>query len=223
VSGAAVLFEKVSKGFGPSDHRIRGVAEASVAIREGEFAIVTGPSGSGKTTLLNLMAGLARPDEGRIVTLGLDLGPASDRESSRLRGRAIGFVFQFPSLLPTLSAIENVLLPLAFAEKADDGGRAGELLAAVGLGDRARAFAHELSAGEQRRIAIARALILKPRLLLCDEPTGDLDPETEQIIMGLITQAHHEGATVVMSTHNHALCSRASRLLKMNRGVLTES
>jgi ABC-type lipoprotein export system ATPase subunit len=218
----AVRLTRVSKSFGRGARAIRGVSELDLEIKGREFVIITGPSGSGKTTLLNLIAGLTRPDQGRILTLGVDVASASDHEISRLRGREMGFVFQDPSLMPTLNALENILLPLAFARARDDNGRAAELLDRVGLKNRGHALVHELSTGEQRRVAIARALLIQPRLLVCDEPTGDLDPQTENVIMDLISGANREGAAVVMVTHNHGLRGRASRLMLMNNGILNE-
>jgi len=216
-----IRLEQVSKHYGPAQNRIPAIDEVSLQIAKAEFVMVTGPSGSGKTTLLNLIAGMTRPDRGSIVIAGRDLLAMPDSERSRLRSRSIGFIFQFQAMLPTLSAIDNVRLPLLFAGRPDDPQLAVSILAKVGLADRQNAFASELSAGQQRRVCIARAIIIKPALLICDEPTGDLDHETANLIMALIGKAHHEGATVVMATHNLELCPGADRTLRLKTGRIS--
>ena len=218
-----VRLEDVSKGYGSGANAIRALDQVSLGVGSGEFIVLTGPSGSGKTTLLNLIGGLTRPDHGQILVAGQDLLAMPDAELSHFRGRSIGFVFQFQSMLPTLTALDNVRLPRRFAGGPDDEPGARELLAAVGLADRAGAYVHELSAGQQRRVGIARALVNKPALLLCDEPTGDLDPDTEAVIMAMIAKANREGATVLMTTHNQALSSYASRSLRLEDGRLLDT
>jgi putative ABC transport system ATP-binding protein len=213
----------VSKSYGRGEGLIRAVDEAGLEVAAGEFVMIAGPSGSGKTTLINLIAGLTRPDRGEVWVAGKNIHALKEPDRSRFRAKTIGLVFQFQSLLPALNALENVRLPLRFAGKPDDEARARSLLSRVGLADRVLAYAHELSAGQQRRVGIARALIVQPALLLCDEPTGDLDPETESAIMGLIAEAHHQGTTVLMATHNVALRSRATRQLRINHGRLMVS
>jgi putative ABC transport system ATP-binding protein len=193
----------------------------TLAITAGEFVVITGPSGSGKTTLLNLIGGMTRPDAGTVRVAGQDLGGLSDAALSRLRGRSIGFVFQFSSLLTTLTAIENTRLPLMLSGR-DDEAAARALLARAGLAGRELAYAHELSAGQQRRVGLARALVTAPALLLCDEPTGDLDPETESAIMELLAAANQDGATVIITTHNQSLRSYAGRALNIEAGRVRE-
>jgi putative ABC transport system ATP-binding protein len=217
-----VSLEGVSKSYGQGEALIRAVDSVSLDVNEGEFVILTGPSGSGKTTLLNLIGGMTRPDSGRISVGGNDIFAMSDAGLTRLRAKTIGFVFQFQSMLPALSALDNVRLPLKFAGRDDDKDAARELLAKVGLQDRETALVHQLSSGQQRRVCIARALVNKPRLLLCDEPTGDLDFNAEAAIMEMIKQANTDGATVIMTTHNWALVSYGSRSLKMGAGRLTD-
>jgi putative ABC transport system ATP-binding protein len=217
-----IELQGVSKIYGAGDHLIPAVSDADLAVAKGGFAVLTGPSGSGKTTLLNLIGGMTRPDRGSIRVDGRDLLALPDRDLSRLRARTIGFVFQHQSLLPTLSALDNVRLPLVFARQKDPDDRARKLLDRVGLGARAQAFARQLSMGQQRRVGIARALINQPRLLICDEPTGDLDPDTEALIMTMIADAHREGATVILATHNHALRSHGTQLLRIEAGELRE-
>ncbi|HUT52520.1 MAG TPA: ABC transporter ATP-binding protein [bacterium] len=212
-----VRLERVRKSYGRGPDAIRAADEVTLAVRPGEFVVITGPSGSGKTTLLNLIGGMTRPDAGTILVAGHDLASLSDAALSLLRGQSIGFVFQFSSMLPTLTALENTRLPLMLQGLDDEtAGRA--LLDKVGLGGREHAYAHELSAGQQRRVGLARALDAGPKLLLCDEPTGDLDPETEAAIMDLLVAANHNGATVVMTTHNQGLRAYGSRALNISMG-----
>ncbi len=217
-----IKLEQVGKSYGQGEAMIDAVREASLEVGADEFVVATGPSGSGKTTLLNLIGGMTRPDHGQVAVAGKDLAAMSDAELSRFRAKTIGFVFQFQSMLPTLNAIDNVRLPLTFAGTKDDGGRAESLLTEVGLGERMEAYSHELSAGQQRRVGIARAMINQPSLLLCDEPTGDLDPESEAVIMAMLAQAHQNGAAVLMTTHNHALRSFATRTLMVAGGQIKE-
>jgi ABC-type lipoprotein export system ATPase subunit len=145
----------------------------------------------------------------------------NDAEMSSFRARTIGFVFQFQSMLSTLTVLENVLLPSLFAGTQADPAAALDLLDMVGMKKRAAAYAHQLSIGQQRRVSIVRALMNKPVLLLCDEPTGDLDPDSESVIMNLLTTAHRQGATIVMVTHNHGLCSHATKVYSCHMGSLT--
>lgn len=213
-----IRIDAASKHYGAGPAAIRAVDEISLEVARGDFLILLGHSGSGKTTLLNLMAGMTRPDTGRIEIAGRNLLDMRDAELAHFRAATIGFVFQFQSLLATLNALENVRLPALFRRQRPGREEAQAMLARVGLAGREKAYPHELSLGQQRRVGVARALIGKPALLLCDEPTGDLDPETEQVIMGLIAQAHQAGATVVMVTHNHDLCTYASRVLCIDHG-----
>jgi ABC-type lipoprotein export system ATPase subunit len=218
-----VRLEDVSKSYSSGEAVIRAVDSVSVDVNEGEFVIISGPSGSGKTTLLNLIGGMTRPDSGRISVGGNDIFAMSDAKLTRFRAGTIGFVFQFQSMLPSLSALDNVRLPLRFAGKEDDENAAMELLEKVGLEERESAFVHQLSSGQQRRVCIARALINQPSLLLCDEPTGDLDFYTEAAIMDMIRQANREGATVIMTTHNWALKSYGSQSLMMKAGKVSDN
>jgi putative ABC transport system ATP-binding protein len=213
----------ICKSYGRGADLIRAADQVTLTVGDGEFVVITGPSGSGKTTLLNLIGGMTRPDAGDIEVAGHDLSAMTDAALSRLRARAIGFVFQFQSMMPTLSALENVLLPFAFAGKTHDEELARSLLAKVGLADRLSAYARELSAGQQRRVCIARALVAAPALLLCDEPTGDLDPDTETVIMDVLAAANKAGATVLLTTHNRELRSYGSRSLNMKMGRIMEA
>ena len=197
--------------------------ETDLDVERGEFLVVTGRSGSGKTTLLNIAAGLTRPASGTVLLDGVDIWGLADREQSRLRNRKIGFVFQFPSLLPMLTVLGNVTLPLTFGDGPTNGGkaRAAELLEMVGLGDRLAAYPRQLSAGQQQRVVIARALINRPELLLADEPSSDLDEETEGEIMTLFSGVHAEtGVTILMVTHTKQLVTYGTRHVEMKAGVV---
>jgi len=194
-------------------------------IKRGEFLVLTGRSGSGKTTLLNVAAGLAKPSAGRVALDDTDLWSLSDKDRCRFRNRTMGFVFQFPSLLPTLSVLRNVTLPLAFGPQRDDDGstRAADLLKMVGLGDRLTSYPRQLSAGQQQRVVIARALINEPQILLADEPSSDLDEDTERDIMDLFARIHREtGITIVMVTHARQLVSYGTQHAEMVNGRLPE-
>jgi putative ABC transport system ATP-binding protein len=213
----------VSKVFSSGNREIRAVDDVELGIRQGEFALIVGRSGSGKSTLLGMLAGLIRPSSGTIRIRGSDLGLLADTEISALRSREIGFVFQFSGLLPTLTALENVMVPTLFTPNGGGGrARAAELLETVGLTERADTYPGTLSSGEMKRVAIARALINRPSLLIADEPTGDLDVDTEREIMDLFRRLNHEGMTIVMVTHNPDLVTYATRMFRMERGRMEE-
>ena len=197
----------------------------NASIRRGEFVVLLGPSGSGKSTLLNLVAGIDRPDSGRVEVAGVGLHELNERERTLFRRRHLGFVFQFFNLLPTLTVLENLLLPIELKGRVDEGARrsALDLLARVGLDDRADAFPDRLSGGEQQRIAIARALVHEPDLILADEPTGNLDPETGERVLALInTLVRDEGRTLLAVTHSREVAASADRILRLDRGRLVE-
>ena len=202
---------------------INAVDHVSLNIKSGEFVAVVGHSGSGKTTLVSLMGGLTRPTSGAVLVGGTDIWTLDNRHLALLRSEKIGFCFQFSSLIPTLNCLDNVRLPASFG----GGNRGGSehamaLLETVGVPDKARAYPSELSGGQQRRVAIARALINEPGIILADEPTGDLDEDTETDIMDLFSQVHAGGTTVVMVTHSRKLASRALRILVMENGSISE-
>lgn len=207
------------------DTVIAPVRDVTLNIGVGEFVVVVGRSGSGKTTLLNLLAGLVKPSSGSVVLDGVDLAGMSDRQLSSLRADKLGFVFQFPSLLPALTALENVAMPATFAcreKRAGSFARAAGLLQMVGLSERLNAYPRQLSAGEQRRVVFARSLVNSPELLLADEPTSDLDEQTERDIMGLLKGVHDDGVTIVMVTHSLELLDHATHALRMDGGTLAE-
>ncbi len=191
----------------------------NLSVQAGEFVAILGPSGSGKSTLLALMAGLDRPTEGEVLLDGRPIHALSEDELARLRRRQIGFVFQSFQLLANLTARENVLLPLELAGREDAPGRADELLRAVGLGARGHHYPAQLSGGEQQRVALARAFALGPPVLLADEPTGNLDSATGEVVLELLERLRREeGSTLVLVTHDPAVASRADRLVHLKDG-----
>ena len=193
----------------------------SLDVRDREVLAVTGPSGSGKSTLLGLIAGLDRPTSGSITVDGVDITRLGEDALARVRRDTIGFVFQSFHLIPTLTAVENVAVPLELAGHASPTPRAAELLAAVGLAGRARHYPAQLSGGEQQRVALARAVALRPRLLLADEPTGNLDSTTGAQIVELLLALREEfRATLVLVTHDHALTRHADRIVRLRDGRL---
>jgi len=202
---------------------LRGI---SLSIREGEFLVVMGPSGSGKTTLLNIIGTLDKPTTGRALIDGADIAKMNDKQLTTLRRHKIGFIFQFHNLIPVLSAQENIQLPLLTSgtKRSDAEVRANELLRQVGLKDRARHLPDELSGGEQQRVAIARALANHPRIILADEPTGDLDTKTgSEVVQIMHDMARKENAAVIVVTHDPIIAEKADRLIEMRDGRIAET
>ena len=205
----------VYRADGAATPALRGM---DLAIGRGEFVSIMGPSGCGKSTLLYLMGLLDTPTDGTVILAGTDTRGLSDGERTRLRRRHIGFVFQRFNLLPTISAEENVALPLKLRRR-PVGAQARDMLAAVGLEEKRRRRPGELSVGEQQRVAIARALVARPTVLLADEPTGNLDSEASGRVLELILRFHRDlGQTVVLITHNDQVAARAQRLVRMRDG-----
>lgn len=200
---------------------LRGV---TLDIAQGEYVAIVGPSGSGKSTLLTLLGGLDTPTAGDVQILGTPLGTLDDRRLTRLRLERIGFVFQRFHLLPVLSARENIELPLAErgVGRVERRARADELLAYVGLASRANHRATQLSGGEMQRVAIARALANGPAIVLADEPTGELDAATGKDILALFRRLHHDGATLVVVTHDDQLAAEAERVIRMLDGRIVD-
>lgn len=194
----------------------------SLTIQEGTFTAIMGPSGSGKSTLLNLIGCLDRATTGTLHVAGQDVTVLGEADRTRLRGEAIGFVFQTFNLMPKLTALENVALPLVFQgwRRENRTDRAGSLLEKVGLADRVNHRPSELSGGQRQRVAIARALVNEPVLVLADEPTGSLDSETGRRIMGLFQRLHEAGNTVVMVTHEQHIAGHAERIVHMLDGKI---
>ena len=196
-----------------------------LSIAPQEFVAIVGPSGSGKTTLLGLLAGLDRPTSGRVIVDGTDLGQLDEDARAHMRADRVGFVFQSFQLVPTLTALENVLVPLELSGRASDAAaRARDLLARVGLEDRTHHYPAQLSGGEQQRVAIARAFANQPKLLFADEPTGNLDAVTGGRVIDLLLELNTElNATLVLVTHDPDLASRAHRIVRIAGGRLANS
>ncbi len=224
--GAAVELRSVSRKFRTGGEDVWAVREVSLSVRPGEFLALVGRSGSGKTTLLNLIAGLDRPTGGEVLIDGARVDQMNDRELDRLRRHTLGFIFQSFGLLPLLSARENVELPLRIAGLGhrERQKRVDEALAFVGLGKRADHRPYELSGGEQQRVAIARALAARPRLILADEPTGELDSATATAVFGLLRDlARVEGITIIACTHDRLVMEMAGRVEELADGRLVTS
>src|SRR5258708_5768417 len=198
----------------------------NLAVAEGEFVALMGPSGSGKTTLLNLIAGIDRPTSGRVTVAGADLGTLSEGALARWRSRNVGFIFQFYNLIPVLSAVQNVELPLLLnpIEGKERRERALTALRIVGLADRASHYPRQLSGGQEQRVAIARAFVADPALLVADEPTGDLDAHSAEEILDLLQTLNREfRKTIVMVTHDPRAAERARKQLHLKKGVLANA
>ena len=211
-----VMFENVYKRYKMGEVTITAADGVSFSIDEGEFAVVVGLSGAGKTTVLNILGGIDNCDEGRIVVGGKDISRLTGKELASYRRYDIGFVFQFYNLIPNLTAKENVELATQICRDSID---AATALESVGLSERMNNFPSQLSGGEQQRVSIARALAKKPKLLLCDEPTGALDYNTGKTILKLLqNKCRSDGMTVVLITHNSAITPMANRVINMRSG-----
>lgn len=215
--------ERLTRRFKSGNTQITVVDDISFSIKNKTSCAITGPSGSGKTTLLGLCAGLDRPDSGSVSLDGIILNPLSEDERARLRNKLVGFIFQNFQLVPTLTALENVMVPLELRGISTKQVRAHalELLSEVGLADRSHHYPAQLSGGEQQRVAIARAFINTPKILFADEPTGNLDSETGAHIESLIFDLNKKaGTTLVLVTHDTELAARCGRILKLKNGKL---
>ena len=216
-----VSVRSVSKTYRRERSVVGALSDVSLEVGQGELVRLSGPSGSGKTTLLNLIAALDRPDQGQVIVAGIDLARLSAADASKYRAVRVGMVFQAYNLIPQLSAMENVLLPM-IALGRENKNRARELLDLVGLADRSDHNPSQLSGGEQQRVAIARALANDPALLLADEPTGNLDEQSAERVMGLLTSAVRErGRTLLLVTHERDTVQAADKCLELRGGVIT--
>jgi putative ABC transport system ATP-binding protein len=222
-----VTLTQVSKHYGPAGaEQVKALDNVSIHIDEGEQVSLIGASGSGKSTLLNLIGGIDTPSTGTVVVAGRDIMRIGDRGITMLRREVIGIVFQFFNLMPTLSVLENVMLPAELAGKGEGASRdrAMELLGAVGMAARAAHRPNELSGGEMQRTAIARALVNHPKILLADEPTGNLDSHNGEMVLNLLHRiAREEGLTLVMATHDPAIAAQAGRVVEMKDGKILKS
>jgi putative ABC transport system ATP-binding protein/lipoprotein-releasing system ATP-binding protein len=215
-----IELKDLSKTYRVSDRIVNAVLPTTLSIQQGDFVSIVGHSGSGKSTLLSLIGGIAKPDKGAVVIDGTNIRDYDDKKLSKLRNDKFGFVYQFASLIPTLTAKENVLLPTVFGDQKNDAD-AVQLLHQVGLGDKIDRYPSELSGGEQQRVAIARAFINSPEVILADEPTGDLDEETEAEIMAFFEKINKEKkVTMIMVTHSSELALRAASRFRMKHGAL---
>lgn len=218
-----VQMRQVVKHYKRGAERVEVLHQLDLDVPAGQFLALMGPSGSGKTTLLNLMGGLDRPDSGQITIAGERVDAMTDRQLTRWRARHVGFVFQLYNLMPKMSAAANVELPLMLTSlsRAQRKAHVDNALNIVGLGDRARHRPLELSGGQQQRVAIARALVADPSILVCDEPTGDLDRQTAFDILGLLKLLNRDlGKTIVMVTHDPLAAEFAGRRLHVDKGLL---
>jgi len=218
-----LIARDVTKEYKSGEQNIAVLRDVSFTIEQGDFVAIVGPSGSGKTTLLGLLAGLDTPTRGTVVLDDSDLTKLSENDRARLRGEKVGFVFQSFQLIPTLTAQENVQVPLELRGTAGATERAHELIDRVGLTGRGHHFPTQLSGGEQQRVAIARAFANSPKILFADEPTGNLDNATGHRIFELLQSLNSEGgSTIVLVTHDISLASRASRIIRLLDGAVVE-
>jgi len=209
----------LSKEYRSGENRLTVLRDVSFSIPQGAFVAIVGPSGSGKTTLLGLLAGLDTPTHGRVILDDADLTGMDEDQRARLRGEKVGFVFQSFQLISTLTALENVQVPLELRGDRGAAERARELLGRVGLGDRLDHFPTQLSGGEQQRVAIARAFANSPRILFADEPTGNLDSDTGAHIVELLEALNRESkTTIILVTHDHTLAGHAQRIIRLSDG-----
>ncbi|MEW6254387.1 MAG: ABC transporter ATP-binding protein [Pseudomonadota bacterium] len=217
-----LVCEALSKTYPTDRGPVAALRGIDLEVKSGRYAAIIGRSGSGKSSLMAMIGGLSRPSGGRVLVAGTDLWALGSDARARFRARHIGYVFQFASLLPTLRALDNAALPLLLDGRGRGArARAAALLEELGLGAHLDAFPSELSAGEQRRVVIARALVSDPGLLLADEPTSDLDAQTEREIMGLLARVHRtRGTTLLLVTHSLALAAEAEQIIQVADGTL---
>jgi putative ABC transport system ATP-binding protein len=216
-----LIADDLQKSYRSGGQPLAALRNVSFQVEPGETVAIVGPSGSGKTTLLGLLAGLDRPSGGRVLLDGTDMGALSEDDRARLRREKIGFVFQSFQLIPTLTARENVAVPLDLAGSGGGAARADELLERVGLAGRGHHYPTQLSGGEQQRVAVARAFIHRPSILFADEPTGNLDAATGEKVIALMMELNREiGTTLVLVTHDPDLASRARRVIRLADGAV---
>jgi putative ABC transport system ATP-binding protein len=214
-----LIAQQVTREYRSGDQNLTVLKDVSFTVEQGDFVAIVGPSGSGKTTLLGLLAGLDTPTQGKVILDGHDLTTMSENERARLRGEKVGFVFQTFQLIPTLTARENIQVPLELQGNNGAGERARDLLEKVGLEARGHHFPMQLSGGEQQRVALARAFANSPRILFADEPTGNLDAATGTRVFDLLAALNREsGSTIILVTHDASLAGRASRIIRLSDG-----
>ncbi len=213
--------EHLTKTYPSGDAQLTVLSDVTLSLNEGETCAIVGPSGSGKTTLLGLCAGLDAPTSGTVKLCGINLAPLSEDERAAVRNKHVGFVFQSFQLIPTLTALENVMVPAELRGEKNVRLHAHELLEAVGLGDRASHYPAQLSGGEQQRVGLARAFINRPKILFADEPTGNLDADTGDTIESLLFELNRTaGTTLVVVTHNLELAAKTQRVVRLKAGEI---
>ena len=224
ITQVAIELAGVNLSLGQGAARVHILKDIDLNIGAGEAVGLVGPSGSGKSTLLMVMAGLERPDSGTVTVAGEQLGSLDEDALARFRGRQVGIVFQSFHLIPTMTALENVAVPLELAGVGEAQARAQDELAAMGLADRMQHYPAELSGGEQQRVAVARALAPNPAILVADEPTGNLDEDTGKQIIDLLFAGHaRRGSTLVLVTHDAALAARCGRTVRLRSGHIVSA
>lgn len=217
----AIELHRVSKVYKDGKTQFNALDNVSLKIEQGEFVSILGPSGSGKSTLMHLIGGLDRPSSGVVEVAGQPLNMLGDKALTKFRNKNIGFVFQFFNLLPHLSALENVRLPLLYSNfKINRNAHAREMLEYFGLGDKLKNKPSELSGGERQRVAIARALVCDPPVILADEPTGNLDSKNGEYVFDMFGSLHAMGKTIIVVTHDEHLAKRAQRIIKIQDGKI---
>ena len=219
-----IQLDRVTRMYTTGQRQLYALRDVSLSIRAGDFCALVGPSGSGKSTMLNLIGGIDKPDTGKVWVDQVQIDTMSENALAKWRGAKIGIVFQFFQLLPTLTALENVMLPMELRNTFSDQRRmrAASALERVGLAERATQLPSELSGGEQQRVAIARALVNDPPILLADEPTGNLDSETGERVVELLLELNRAGKTIVLVTHEETLAHKASRIIRVRDGRIQE-
>ena len=219
-----ISLENVEKVYQMDEVEVHALRGINLSIHEGEFVSIMGPSGSGKSTMLHIIGCLDTPSSGKVFLGGEDVSQLGSSKLARIRGREIGFVFQFFNLYPTLNTIENVELPMMIldVDKTVRRKKAKELLESVGMGDRIHHLPSQLSGGQRQRMAIARALANDPSVLLADEPTGNLDSKSGEEILSIFKKLNEEGRTVVVVTHNQSIAKSAEKIVKMKDGLVEE-
>jgi len=216
-----ITCKNVTKAYQSGENWFLALKDANFEIKQGEFVSILGPSGSGKSTLMHLLGGLDKPSQGTVEIGGIDMGKLTDAQLAEFRNKNIGFVFQQFNLLPHLSALDNVILPLTYSDITTDRRKyAAEMLAYFGLGKKLHRKPTQLSGGEQQRVAIARALITDPPIILADEPTGNLDSKNGQYVFDMLTMLNHFGKTIIVVTHDHVLAEKAQYVIRIQDGEL---
>ena len=215
-----IELQKVSKIFDTGFNQVHALSEVNLQLSQGEFVAIKGPSGSGKSTMMNIIGLLDRPTQGKYILANNDVSTMNDKTRSKIRGKVFGFVFQSYNLIPRLSAVRQVEMPLMYRKDKDRRKKSIVALSKIGLGERIFHSPVELSGGEQQRVSIARALVGEPKIILADEPTGALDTKTGEEIIGIFKNLSEEGITVIIITHDNSVARNATRIIEMKDGMV---